>query len=370
MSFKQIEEYIASLPERFDFPLGEAAVWHKGQCVARKTYGAAKGDEIYWLFSCTKPITAALTLRLVQDGVLGLDAAVADYLPEAAHLTVQEGDTVRPARTVLTVRHLLSMTGGFDYNLERFKPLLDQNPCATTREAVAFLLTQPLCFDPGEHFQYSLCHDVLAAVLEAATGETFGQVLRRLVFEPLGMTDTGFVMTPEQAARMVPDHMYDNENRKSNPVSVGNGYALGNRGYESGGAGLFSTVEDYGKFARTLAAGGTSPDNGYELLRRDTLDILRADAMLSDALKADFKNIWKPGYSYGCGVRTMVDPAAIQSRSPVGEFGWDGAAGCYVCIVPELELAVFYAQQIHCCGPAYGDVHVTLRELACDAAQN
>ena len=66
----------------------------------------------------------------------------------------------------------------------------------------------------------------------------------------------------------------------------------------------------------------------------------------------------------------LLDPESIGSRSPVGEFGWDGAAGCYVCIVPEYELAIFYAQQIHCCGPAYGDVHVTLRELACDAAQN
>ena len=84
MSFKQIEEYIASLPERFDFPLGECAVWHKGQCVARKTYGAAQGGEIYWLFSCTKPITAALTLRLVQDGVLGLDDAVSKYLATRA----------------------------------------------------------------------------------------------------------------------------------------------------------------------------------------------------------------------------------------------------------------------------------------------
>lgn len=366
MSFQQIEEYIASLPERFDFPLGDCAVWHKGQCVARKTYGAAQGGELYWLFSCTKPITASATLRLVQDGVLGLDDPVSKYLPEAAHLTVQEGDTVRPARTVLTVRHLLTMTGGFDYNLERVRPLIDENPTASTREIIGYLLGTPLCFDPGEHFQYSLCHDVLAAVIEVATGKSFGQVLRKLVFEPLGMNDTGFAPTPEQAARIVPDYMYDNDNRKSNPVSVGNGFTLGNRGYESGGAGLFSTVEDYGKFARTLAAGGTSPDNGYELLRRDTLDILRAD-QLNDALKVDFKNVWRPGYSYGCGVRTMVDPESIGSRSPVGEFGWDGAAGCYVCIVPEYELAIFYAQQIHCCGPAYSDVHITLREMACDA---
>ena len=365
MSIQELRDYIASLPEKWGFPEGDCAVWKDDKEVMRQTYGTAKGDEIYWLFSCTKPITATLTLRLIEEDKLGLDDPVEKYLPAAAHMTVRDGDTVRDAKNVLTVRHLLSMRGGFDYDLSapEIRRVIDADPEAPTRAVIEGLLTRPLCFEPGTHFQYSLCHDVLAAVLEAAGGDTFGHLLKKYIFDPLGMTDTGFVLSPAQEKRMVKMWFYDNDAHTAAESPCVNGFALGDARYESGGAGLFSTTDDYGKFLRTLANYGESPDNGYRLLTRESVDLLRVD-QLDDACKADFKNVWRPGYSYGCGVRTMVDPAAANSASPIGEFGWDGACGCYLLVSPEKNLCAFYAQQIGNCGPAYADVHLTLREAA------
>ena len=117
------------------------------------------------------------------------------YLPEYANLTVLDGGEVRPARTVMTVEHLMTMQGGLDYDTDS-EPiracLAKYGQAATTRQLAAAFVQKPLLFDPGTHFRYSLCHDVMAAVIEVASGLRFGEYLRRNVTEPLGMRCMGF----------------------------------------------------------------------------------------------------------------------------------------------------------------------------------
>ena len=122
-----------------------------------------------------------------------------------------------------------------------------------------------------------------------------------------------------------------------------NEFVLGSE-YESGGAGLISCVDDYAKFSAAMANGGNTPD-GNRILSPKTIDLMRTNRLNPTQMK-DFDWSFLGGYGYGLGVRTMIDPVRCGANSPVGEFGWDGAAGCYVIIDPENRISLFYAQQM------------------------
>ena len=123
-------------------------------------------------------------------------------------------------------------------------------------------------------------------------------------------------------------------------------------------------MDDYIKFASALANGGTA-ENGYELLTRASVDLMRRPHLPAD-VEPTFEK-WPGGYSYGLGVRTMVNPRRKNARSPVGEFGWDGAAGAYALFDPENDLALFYAQHCRKCIVAFDEIHPTLRDMTYDA---
>jgi CubicO group peptidase (beta-lactamase class C family) len=137
--------------------------------------------------------------------------------------------------------------------------------------------------------------------------------------------------------------------------------------YESGGAGLISTSNDYILFLDAMCNGGVSRE-GYKLLSLESINEMRTD-QLHGASKKDFGLLEKFGYSYGLGVRTLVDREISGARSPLGEFGWDGAAGAYALIDVENRMAIFYAQHVLGCGYAYGIVHPKIRDLAYEMLQ-
>ena len=305
------------------------------------SFGQAKdepptGKERLYLFSATKPMTVACVMRLVEEGKLGLDDCVEDYLPayKDTFLLDENGNAV-PTKNKMTVRHLLTMSGGLSYDMQT-KPIQEvvrENGGKPTTEACvnAFIKT-PLSFEPGARFQYSLCHDVLAAVVEKASGKRFSEYMDEVIFQPLGMTESGF-----HTEKKGMYDMYDCD-EKGNvwQITPHNRLILGEN-YDSGGAGVISTVDDYVKFAITLANGGKT-EQGYRLLCEGTLQNVRSTAHTEMCVENAFTCIQGDEYCYGLGVRVRMKDTPWGLTK--GEYGWDGAAGTYLMVDPQRKIAV------------------------------
>ena len=323
-----------------------------------------RGDELYWLFSCTKVFTTCAAMQLIGEGRLNLDDPVAKWLPAYEKLTVKDGDTIRPAERVMTVRHLMSMQSGLDYDLERpavMRLLRETDGRADTRQIVDAFPLDPLCFEPGTDFLYSLSHDVLAAVIEAVSGEKFSDYLRAHIWEPLGLRDGAFSFTLEEKhlARLCAGYWIDQDGKHAHSPADSNNYKLGPN-YESGGAGLLGDAESFAAFSDALACGGKTAA-GKTILAPEMIQLWSAN-QLGPRARATF-DCWKRlGYSYALGVRTRVDNS-LGGSGAVGEFGWDGAAGSWTMIDPDHRLSAFYAMHVRNFGYCYDVIHPTIRSL-------
>ena len=170
-------------------PYSDIAIWHGHTEIYRHKSGYSNderneetsGEELYFIYSLTKVMTAVAAMQLVEREIIALDDPVSKYLPEFAGISVKDGDTLRAPKTVLAVRHLLSMTGGFDYDRktpEILEVLNEKGSGTATRDVISAIAKRPLHFDPGSHFKYSMCHDILACVIEEASKKTFGEYLK------------------------------------------------------------------------------------------------------------------------------------------------------------------------------------------------
>lgn len=375
MDFTELTEYLSRIDHNL-IPDCEIAVYKDHECIYKNSFtkpdynpDEAKKDT-YFLFSATKVITCTSAMRLVEEGKLGLDDPVSKYLPEFANLYVKSGNNDKvPAKNTLTVRHLFSMQGGFNYNFRYEsiqKVISESNNQASTREIVAAIAQMPLEFEPGTNFHYSLCHDILAAVVEVAAGKKFSKYLNEVIFEPLGMKDTTFVLTDDIRSRMKQQYSVDPVTFTAVPKEATCAYCL-SENYESGGAGLISTLEDYVKFIDAMACGESK--DGYRILKPETIELMKTNQLGEKSLKTFRANTHNKGYGYGLGVRTMMDQNIENSQSPFGEFGWDGAAGAYCLIDTENHLSIFYAQHVLGCSYAYSTVHKAIRNLVYKALE-
>ena len=375
MSFAYLDRYLDSFYREKNIPGVGIAVYRNGVLLHEKYAGFAEvetgrpfaRDTLVNLYSATKISTCTAGLRMAERGEISLDAPVADWLPafSSPRVKTENGGTA-PAEKPLLVRHLFSMSGGFsyDWNVPSLIRLREETGGRfTTRQFADALAEEPLLFEPGTHFRYSFCHDVLGALLEAAAGIPFCDVLRREVFDPLGMKDTAFRLNDGQRARMAPEyHGFDGKTGTAKSVvrKEGSGRATL---FESGGGGLISSVRDYGILAAALANGGVSPD-GIRILERETVDLMRTN-QLNEVALADFGGMggWsKAGYGYGLGVRTLMDRERNNSLSENGEFGWDGALGCWLMADPSTGIGIFYAQEEG--GSPWWTWHGTVRNIA------
>jgi len=357
MDFKPLAQFIDSITS-WRIPWAEVVVMHRNETVFRYRKGYANLEEklpiddrrIFNLYSLTKIMTCTAALQLVEKGAMLLSDPISLYLPEYAEMTVQ---TILPngefamenAERPITVRDLFTMSAGFSYDLEvpSFQDVIERtNGRVPTRDFAAALAKEPLLFEPGTRWNYSLCHDILAALVEVVDGRRFGSYIRDEITGPLGMNDTGFDLTEEQRTRLAPQYEFSDELNR--PLRKdGNGYRIGSE-FESGGAGLLSTVSDYILFLNALTHRGTSP-KGVRILSPASVELMRTDH-LTEHMRSDFSWEHLDGYGYGLGVRTLVSKSRSGSLSPLGEFGWSGAAGCLAIIDPDSQLTVMYAQHL------------------------
>lgn len=370
MNFEKLTAYIDSLKNE-GIPGSDLIVFKDHECIYRHFTGLRDreksipmdGNELYWIYSATKVHTCTAALQLVEQGLIGLDDPVGKYLPAYNTLSVIENGRVRANWKTMTVRHLFAMQGGLNYDIESpsiMKAKFYSGNKADTQTLVNAMAEEPLSFDPGTNYQYSLCHDVLAAIIEVVSGMKFSEYLKKNLWSKLGMTDIGFTLTEDKKARFATQYQFDEATHTSSLFALGdkNRYQL-TPNYESGGAGLLTSVETYILLSDALACGGVGK-TGERILKEETIDLMRTNQQTDDAYKTwlTFNRI---GYGYGLGVRTLIDDT--HSKSPVGEFGWDGAACAYTMIDPKNHVSCYYAQQVMGCGYGYYTIHPTIRDL-------
>ncbi len=320
------------------------------------------GREAFYLFSCTKPITVAAAMQLVERGLLELDRPVADYLPEFSNMLVAKGGELVPADKPILVRHLLTMSAGLDYDVHAEpirQALREYGVGITTRQFVSAVAKKPLCFHPGEQFKYSLCHTVLGAVIEAVSGMTFGEWLQKEIFTPLGMTETGFAFHHSTRAPLAEQYGCVEETGEIEYLGLEHPYRLGDA-FEAGGSGLISTLDDYALFADAMACGGVGA-TGARILKPETIDMIRTEQLTKLAKDPTFSCAAGPGYGYGLGVRTLIDKSQGQ-RSPLGEFGWDGANGAFLIVDPDNRLSFAFVQHMRNWPRLMGEFYAPIRD--------
>lgn len=335
-----------------------------------------KQDTIIRLYSMTKPITAAAIMLLAERGKLQLQDPVSRYLPAFAHQTVWvDGRGSVPAVRENTVWDLLNMTSGIPYPNqdnepgrqmdELFRRLFDrrmEHSVTTTRQAVDAIAGVPLVFQPGERWMYGLSADVLGCVAEAVSGMRYGEFLKKELFDPLGMEDTGFFVQEEKRCRFAENYSW-NQKRVLVPFHeshLGEYYGKDGR-FESGGAGLVSTLHDYAVFAEMLLNAGSW--QGRQILRSETVSLMTRNH-LTKAQRETVSRASERGYGYGCLMRVLMEPELAGLQIEPGEYGWDGWTGNYVSVSPKEQLILLYFVQA--CGTGTAPVILKMKKVMRD----
>lgn len=339
--FEKVSGYIKeNLIDKKRIPYIDIIVKKNHQTIYRYMDGykcKPTGKEILYMYSCTKPITAVCTMQLLKDGKLSLEDKVSKYLPEYENVFILDENLnkVKP-KNQIKIKHLLTMTAGLTYDRETLaikKVLQQTNGKATTRQMVSAFANSPLAFEPGTDFLYSLCLDVMGVIIEVVSGLSFAQYVQQKVFNPLNMSNCTF---DEKRLGGQIKECFVYQNGEYKPENLFHLMKL-SENYESGGGGLIGTVEDYSIFADTLACGGVCK-NGYKLLDKSHILLMSSEQVSKLSVNNSFTCIQGEDYGYGYGVRTRKK--ALACGVPIGEFGWDGAAGSYVLIDMKNQISI------------------------------
>lgn len=307
-----------------------------------------KRNAIFRLYSLTKPVTAAAVLTLAEDGLLDLQDPVSRYFPSFANARVeQEPGRLVPAQREVTILDLLNMTSGLGYGdsvseagrsvtllLTDLVARLDSDHPMTTEEFAARAGECPLSFEPGTSWQYGISADILGAVVEKTAGKPYDVFLRERILDPLEMKDTAFVLTKEQQERLVTAYR-----RRSADLLPFRNDILGIRNngspnaFMSGGAGLFSSIDDVYRFTQMLMRGGRGL-NGCRVLRLGTVQYMTRHKLTAGPQKAFLQRMGLDGFTYSNLLRIMERPEEARTAGREGEYGWDGWMGTYWCNSP------------------------------------
>jgi len=347
------------------------AISYRGEKIYTGYRGVARLEDgkpvdentVYQIYSNTKNITAAAVMKLFEEGQILLNDPVEKYLPFFKDVKVRLADGanemyVIPAKNPLRIKELLTMTAGITYagfgtmamrDMAQIRDLYKLSVMDLAKEIAKI----PLDFEPGTHFHYGMCFEVLAALIEAVSGKRFSEYLKETFFDPLEMPHTTFTLTKEMEKNLATVYEFDGKGgRVPSRDAVVHNREDDDSEEELGGEGLLSTLEDMIHFITMFAMGGIY--KGRRILSRSTIDLMRMNHLEGTAL-ADLQDItkrswpWYEGYGWGLGCRTLMSKQQAGSPGNVGEFGWCGAAGTYMMADPEKELAIAYAHQMWPC---------------------
>ena len=311
-------------------------------------------DTIFRIFSMTKPITGTAMMILHDEGLWSPDDPIAKHLPELAGLQVFAGDNADGTPILETPAHaptmgeLMTHRAGFAYGIDVGEPgdgvealyrtagVLQANNLA---DMVARLAPLPLAYQPGSRWRYSLSMDVQGAIIERLSGQTLSDFLRCRIFEPLGMVDTAFFIAPDKKHRLATLYFKAGE---APLVPIANPLKPDPEcepGMAMGGAGLFSTILDYARFAQMLLNGGEL--EGTRIVSAHGIREQMTNRLPDDLLETRFvagHQHFRPGFGYGYNGAVFTDPALAGVPVGKGSYHWDGAAGTWFWVDPENDL--------------------------------
>ena len=364
--FTQVKPLMQSIVDAGDLSGAVTLIWRKGEIVQLDMVGDRSRelnlpmtrDTIFRIASMTKPVTSTAILMLMEEGKLSLTDPISKWLPEFKTMRVLKDatgpiDETVPVEREITVEDLLTHRSGLAYGFTSFGPIAKEYEARlgsvmghemTPDEWLAALATLPLLYQPGDRFHYSHATDVLGFLLARADGVTLGEALKRRIFGPLGMSDTDFWIPPEKMSRaaqlygIVPNEAglkrYPLPKMAHQPV------------WEGGGGGLYSTADDYLKFARMLLNHGEV--DGVRLLKAETVTLMRENRLTDAQRQIPFMGIpfWA-GQGFGLGLSVITDPVAQSwmGAGSKGSFGWPGAFGTWWQADPEQDLIAIYLIQ-------------------------
>ncbi len=369
MKFELIKEFLDNLTN-WRIPGAAIVLKQGGKEVFKYSTGYADvenkipmtGEETLNMYSCSKIVTVVSALQLLEKGIFLLDDPLYSFISEFKEMYVKDKNgNITKAESHITMRHLFTMTAGFSYDLQSEGIMRAKewtNGKMDTVEAIKGLASEPLHFQPGSYWAYSLCHDVLAAVVEVISGQKFGDYVKENIFAPLGVTELSYTRPQSVKDKITQQYEFIEKDsidasQSLIPTPSGDGYwknigkdvryQLGEN-YESGGAGLVISAPDYAKFVDCLAHFGKCPD-GEQILSKGAVRLMREDQLSPYGIPGfDTPNV--AGYGYGLGVKRMTNIAMGGTTGTTGEFGWDGAAGSVAIIDPENEFSAFYSQHM------------------------
>lgn len=368
---EKLTQYLESLLITYNIPSVDCVVYKEHNEIYRHMCGTVdetrtvpvSKDQRYLMFSMTKVQTMTCIMQLVEKGMLSLEDEVSKYLPAYKDLKVEQNGKVTKSNVPMLIKHLVSMQSGLNYNLDRpgiLRVLKEKGTAATTRELVDAFVETPLDFEPGTDFCYSLSHDVAAAVIEVVSGMSYGEYLKKNLWEPLEMTDT-FFAKPQN----------DNVERLARQYIAGPDgivvmdqsccYQLSDN-YESGGAGLISCTMDYAKLADALANGGMSA-KGVRILKAETVEQYKKSLLCAKSVESMHRTMGRPAYEYGIGMQIFLYPELVGSKAPKGIFGWDGACASAVMMDTASKTSVVFTMHVRNFGVAYDIIHPMIRDL-------
>lgn len=338
-------------------------VIHNGNEIYHSTYGYAdkenklsmKRDTIFRMYSMTKPITAVATMILVERGDISLVDPINKYFPEFSNqLAYNSNGELEELKRDITVFDLLNMTSGIPYPDEShesgrqmgkiFRKLIERREWGDspdTQEYIRSIAKVPLVNQPGTKWVYGLSADILGGIIEKVSKKKFGEFLKEEIFEPLEMKDTGFFIPKNKMNRFAKNYRLDENINTLVPFEkshLGEYYGE-DVAFESGGAGLVSTIDDYSHFAMMMINNGEY--KGKKILGRRTIDFMVTDK-LNKEQKAEF--IWDgmKGYGYGSLMRILINKEDVITNASLGEFGWDGWTGNHVSMDKKEKLIFLY----------------------------
>ncbi len=375
---RKLDRLSAVIQKEIDAGLISGAVikvLHKNETCYQQEFGLAdlenknplQRNSIFRIHSMTKPITAVATMILVERGLLTLLSPVSNYLEGFKNQKVLTKEGLVAVNKEVTIQELLNMTSGVVYPDESFEAgkLMGElfaeveaahhkgNP-VNTLDFCNRIGQMPLEFQPGTSWRYGASADILGAVIEVVSGKKYSEFLQEEIFTPLHMIDTAFYVPKEKQDRFATIYDYKADSMRLEQFR-GDFLALFDYAepptFESGGAGLVSTIHDYSNFASMLVNGGTY--EGSRILGRKTVEYLATPQLTNEQLAAyNWDSLY--GYNYANLMRTMVDKAKATSNGTMGEFGWDGWGGCYFLVDPIEELVMVYmVQRCGGSGPEY-----------------
>jgi CubicO group peptidase (beta-lactamase class C family) len=346
--------------ERGHVPGVSMLIARRGRVGYRRDFGALRPggpampeNAIFRIYSMTKPIVSVALMILLEEGKLFVADPISKFIPELANVKVgveRDGSLeIVAAKRAITVHDLLRHTSGLTYAFtgnaavqRRYGAanLFTGDPANAKQfltrdldsaEFIAELAKLPLIAQPGESWDYSHSTDVIGRLVEIISGKTLGAFLQERIFKPLGMTDTDFYAPAEKHERLAQPFPKDPDGGL--PVQLIE--TSKEPRFESGGGGLFSTIDDYARFAQMLYGHGTLGDT--RIISRKTVEWMTSDHLGAN-VRIGTPSLLQPGHTFGLGFAVRREAGMGQTPGTAGEFFWGGVAGTYFWVAPKEEL--------------------------------